>query len=361
MRRILTALILVVCSTAAAWAQFPPLSSYRLLDVGAVPVPEPCSCIEDPFRVPQFVPEPYVGGPAAPLEADVLSRRTRETVARTYASDRASLGTMAAAGLAGSSNDSFATAMHLALRSLLSRTPDVELEEETSRWYHLAAQQDHHDAYVRLAYRYRHGRGVPKDDGAAAYWTYQGASRGEILAMVAMGLTHAGGRGVPQDWTAAVKWWRDAAPRNPLAARFMGDAYTCGLGVERNYDRAVETYTDAAKRGEFTARIRLGDLYAGGCVAGPEDAAIKAYREAADHGSPHAQVALSRLLLEGRGTLADPYTAYQQARLAERRLPDGDLKTLAAERARAAASLLSKFLVADADKMIDALLTASAK
>jgi TPR repeat protein len=237
---------------------------------------------------------------------------------------------MAAAALDGHANDSFAVAMHLALQGFVTGKADPKVEEQTSRWFHLAAQQDHHDAYVRLAYRYRHGRGAPKDDGAAAYWNHQGASRGEVQAMVALGLTYAAGRGVPQDWTAAFQWLHRAAPKSPLATRFVGDAYVCGLGVERDYDRAAAAYVDAAKRGEINASIRLGDLYAGGCIPGQDGAAIKAYMQAADYGYPEAQVTLSELLREGRGTDPDPYTAYRLARLAERRLPDGELRTLAA-------------------------------
>jgi TPR repeat protein len=358
-RRSLVVLALIALSTATAAAQFPPLSTYKLVDAGTVSVD--CPCIRNPFRVPEFVPEGYVTGPGAPLETDTLSRRGRENVARGYADDRAVLSSMATAGLAGSANDSFAVAMHLALQGYVTGKADPTIEEQTSRWFHLAAQQDHHDAYVRLAYRYRHGHGAPKDDGAAAYWNHQGASRGEVQAMVALGLTYAAGRGVPRDWTAAFQWLHRAAPKSALATRFVGDAYVCGLGVERNYDRAAAAYADAVKRGEINASIRLGDLYAGGCIAGQDAAAVKAYTQAADYGYPEAQVALSELLREGRGTDADPYGAYRLARLAERRLPDGDLKTLAAERARVAASLLSRFLIDDADKMVGGMLTAAGK
>ena len=360
-RRTLAVLTFFAVSTATAAAQFPPLSAYKLLDTGVVPVPEACPCIRDPFRVPEYVAEGWASGAAGPLETNALSRRLKADAARGYAAERARLPAMAAVGLAGSANDSFGVAMHLALQGYLTAKPDPAIEEETSRWFHLAAQQDHQDAYVRLAYRYRHGHGVPQDDGAAAYWTHQGASRGEILAMVGMGLTHATGRGVQQSWDAAFHWWQRAAATNALAARFVGDAYVCGLGVDRNYDRAVDTYVDAAKRGEISASIRLGDLYAGGCVSGPDDAAIKAYTAAADQGYPDAQVALSELLLQGRGTYPDPYTAYRLARLAERRLPEGELKAVASERARAAASFLSAFLIADADKMVNAMLTAAAR
>lgn len=356
--RAFVVLTFLAVATATASAQFPPLSAYRLLDTGAVSVAAMCACIREPFRVPEFVPTGYASGPAAPLETDTLSSRARQIAAMGGADDRAILHAKAAAGLAGSPGDSFGMAMDLALRGLLSDTIDAEIDKQASLWFQMAAYQGHHDAFVRLAYRFRHGRGVQQDDGAAAYWTHQGAIRRETLAMVGMGLTFASGRGVPQDWTAALHWWRRAAPTNALATRFIGDAYVCGLGVERNHERAVEAYLSAAKRGEISASVRLGDLYAGGCVADPDGAAIRAYTDAADHGYPDAQVALSELLREGRGTYPDSYRAYQLARLAERRLPDGELKTLAAERARAAADLLPEFLIRDADRMISGLLSA---
>ena len=357
--RTLAILVFLVFPGATASAQFPPLSMYGLLDRGAVPLKEACPCIQDPFRVPQFVPAGYGSGPAAPLETDRLPPGPRKNLAREYAADRANLHASATAALAGSGGDSFGVAMHMALGELLVNAPDPSVAEQTSRWYHLAAQQDHHDAFVRLAYRYLHGRGVPKDDGAAAYWTHQGAVRGERLAMVAMGLTYATGRGVPQDWPTAVEWWRRTAPESAVATLFIGDAYVCGLGVQPSLDRAVEAYRDARTRGEISASIRLGDLYTGGCLAGPQDAAMKAYSHAAEHGYPDAQLALSELLREGRGTAPDAYRAYWFARMAERRLPEGELKTLAAQRAREAAVFLSELWIADAEKMVDSMLKAS--
>ena len=79
--------------------------------------------------------------------------------------------------------------------------------------------------------------------------------------------------------------------------------------------------------------IQLGHLYASGCTAPPaDDAAFKAYQRAADEGYPEAQIALSKLYLEGHGVTAAPYESYFWARLAELRLPAGELQSLAGGR-----------------------------
>ena len=122
------------------------------------------------------------------------------------------------------------------------------------------------------------------------------------------------------DWATAVVWWKRANNW-----RFVGDAYACGLGVEQNDERAAAAYQRAANA-DMMSSIQLGHLYASGCTAPPsDDAAYKAYQRAADDGYPEAQIALSKMYLEGRGVTAVPYQAYFWARLAELRLPAGEL------------------------------------
>ena len=107
--------------------------------------------------------------------------------------------------------------------------------------------------------------------------------------------------------------------------------------------------------------IQLGHLYASGCTAPPsDDAAFKAYQRAADDGYPEAQSALSRMYLEGRGVTAAPYTAYFWARLAELRLPAGELQSQARSRAALAAKFLSAFEISDSDRFVtDVIATGS--
>jgi TPR repeat protein len=230
-------------------------------------------------------------------------------------------------------------------------------DEEAARWFHLAAEQGHSDAYIQLGHRYQKGLGVQPNDQAAAHWFSRGASAGDGNAMVALGLLYAAGRGVPQDWAAAVHWWGRArsGSRLAIASRFLGDAYACGLGVPPDPHRAVVAYREAADAGELSSSVQLGHMLASGCAAPDDEAAFSAYKRAADHGDPEAQIALSALYLQGRGTEASPYMAYLWANLAERRLPDGAMRTLAGTRAAVAARFLSPFEIKDCEALVASL------
>jgi uncharacterized protein len=210
--------------------------------------------------------------------------------------------------------------------------------------------------FVLLGYRHQRGYGVAQSDEAAAYWFHEGAVRDDKTSMVALGLRYANGRGVPQDYLAAVYWWR-RANGTPLASRFLGDALACGLGIDRNPAQAMREYTKAADAGEMSSSIQLARIYLGGCAAAPHvEVAFKHFSRAASAGDPDAQIALSELLLEGQGGEADTSEAYRWARIAERRLPAGELRTQASEKAKTAAARMTKDAVATADRLVDALI-----
>ena len=335
-------------------------SAYDLLDLGPIAAPGQCSCISTPFTV-RYPPGPYGSGPAAPLGVPRPSADDRKLAAVRLAEERVWLPKRAEQGLAGDGSASFSVAMHLMFESAIVGENESN-DQEVFRWFYQAAAQGHSDAFMFLAHRYARGRGVARNDVEAARWFRQAASGdsdGSGISMTAMGLLHAAGRGVRQDWGAALDWWDRARGRHPMASRFAGDAYACGLGVEQNHTRAVAAYKDAAEKGDGSSSIQLGHMYANGCAEGGPEEALKMFRRAADEGHADAQIALSDMLRLGRGSDPDVYRAYFWASLAERRLPAGELKSLAASRAKAAAGLLSSFLMADADKMVDSLIASS--
>jgi TPR repeat protein len=287
-----------------------------------------------------------------------MSAEERKFAAARLTEERVWLPQRAEQGLAGEAIASHSVAMHLMFESAFLGE-DAARDQEVFRWFYQAAVQGHPDAFMFLAHRYARGLGVARDDVAAARWFRRAASNDNAISMTAKGLLHAAGRGVRQDWGAAFDWWQRARARQPLASRFAGDAYACGLGVEQNHERAVSAYKAAAEKGEVTSSIQLGHMYANGCAEGGPESALKMFERAADDGHPEAQIALSDMLRRGRGSDPNAYRAYFWASLAERRLPPGELKTLAARRAKEAAGLLSSFLIADADKMVDSMIASS--
>ena len=342
---------------ASVLAQAPQETSvYDLVDVGPVPVPGLCSCIAAPFMVPYRPGWGFDNGAASPLVAAPLSQMDQ----RRAVEDRASLPLRVEQGAEGDANASLSIAMLLSIESAIVGI-DLRTEEYAFRWLHLAAVQGHHDAFRLVGFRYLRGRGVRQDDAAAAYWFHQGATQGDPISMVGLGLLYAAGRGVPQDWPIAVRWWQRARARAPLANRFLGDAYACGLGVEKDEGLAVSAYKAAADRGELSSSTQLGHMYAKGCAEGSDEAALKAYDRAADAGYPEAQIALSDLIRQGRGADANPYRAYTWARLAELRLPPGELRNLAAERVKAAVRRMNPEALPAQEAMVRQMVAESAR
>ena len=71
-------------------------------------------------------------------------------------------------------------------------------------WQPLAEQGDA-DAQFNLGVMYANGRGVSRDDKAAAEWSRRAAEQGLPAAKAKLGGMYAIGRGVPQDDKAAVQ------------------------------------------------------------------------------------------------------------------------------------------------------------
>ena len=102
----------------------------------------------------------------------------------------------------------------------------------------------------------------------------------------------------------------------------------------------------------MSSAIQLGHMHAGRCANPADDElAFKWYDKAAHQGYPEAQIALASLLLQDRGD-GGPISAYMWAKLAELRLPDGGLRTLAGKRAVEAARRLSPPQIAGTDTLI---------
>jgi TPR repeat protein len=338
-------------------AGLPP--AYDFFDLGPAPAVA-CACVPHPFALSSYRPgwaSAYSSGPAVPLGDPPLSDADRERNRDWYAQEQRDIPAMMNAGLAGSGNDSLAVANHLGLYNVVVG-PDERVEKEAVRWLTRAAEQGHRDACRLLARRYARGLGVAQDYAIAAYWFDQAARKDDPISMVAIGVLRAAGRGVEQSWTEAMRWWRRAETRSPYASRYLGDAYACGAGVEEDHERAAGTYRQAV---DPSAQIQLAHLYLRGCARGEDKDAVAIFRSAANQGSPDAQVELSALLLDGRGGEAEPLEAYRWARIAELRLPPGELKARAGERAAAAARLVPPIVITYEDRMIAGMIESASK
>jgi TPR repeat protein len=340
------ALTLAAFMAVSVVGQSPPpeVKWHVLADVGPLPAPATCGCVTGPFKLTPLRPGwGYGSGPAAPDSDAPPSRFERELQRDRDRETRETLLTNFNDGIAGNQASSFSLALELTTGTALKRD-DVE----AFKWFLLAASQGHENAYVQLGHRYHRGLGVEQSDAAAAYWFYQAALRNDRAAMTALGGLYAAGRGVPHDWPVAVSWWQKAKQW-----QFVGDAYACGLGVAQDNERAVLAYQKGVDADDMSSAIQLGHMHAGGCAARADgEVALKSYEKAAQQGYPEAQVALSTLLLQGRSVPRDPLRAYFWAKMAELRLPAGDLRAAAAKRAAEAAQRLPPEAIAGEDVMV---------
>jgi TPR repeat protein len=65
---------------------------------------------------------------------------------------------------------------------------------------------------------YMAGKGVPRDDAAAARWLQPSAAAGNTAAQNNLGLLYATGQGLPHDHARAAAWFRAAADQGSAEA-----------------------------------------------------------------------------------------------------------------------------------------------
>lgn len=165
------------------------------------------------------------------------------------------------------------------------------------------AEQGHAGAQYGVAQLYDKGRGVAKDDAAAAGWYRKAAEQGDANACNMLGLLYQTGRGVTRDQAMAAQWYRKAADQgHPKAQYNLGSLYEAGQGVTKDYATAAQWYRKAADQGNSYAQNSLGLLYGKG-LGVPRDFGQSAqwHRKSAEQGDPNAQFNLGMLYAAGQG------------------------------------------------------------
>jgi localization factor PodJL len=121
------------------------------------------------------------------------------------------------------------------------------------------------NAQYELAMRLFEGRGLPKDQPAAAQWFERAASLGLAPAQYRLGSMYEKGIGVPRDPTAAKRWYLKAAEAgNARAAHNLAVlSAEPGEGAP-NFPEAVKWFRRAAELGVRDSQYNLAILYARG-------------------------------------------------------------------------------------------------
>jgi localization factor PodJL len=120
-------------------------------------------------------------------------------------------------------------------------------------------------AQYELAMRLFEGRGLPKDQPAAAVWFERAASLGLAPAQYRLGSMYEKGIGVTRDPDAAKRWYLKAAQGgNARAAHNLAVMSAEPGGGEPNYPEAAKWFRRAGELGVRDSQYNLAILYARG-------------------------------------------------------------------------------------------------
>jgi TPR repeat protein len=89
-----------------------------------------------------------------------------------------------------------------------------EIIEEAFAHFHIAAKAGDGDAQGFVAYMYRDGDGVARDDALAFFWMHKAARHGRPCIQRQVGLMYEHGRGVERNLEQAAYWYGLVAEQN---------------------------------------------------------------------------------------------------------------------------------------------------
>ena len=151
-------------------------------------------------------------------------------------------------------------------------------DADAVRAFEQAAQAGHSVAQWRLAFHYRHGRGVERDYAESYRWYRASAEQGLTISMNELGEQYLRGWGVEADEDEAYRWLLasaeagDAQGADALARLYMNE----GVGPYDDDERAAYWFRVSAEAGWMGGMRGLGDAYRRG--RGVEQDRVEALR-----------------------------------------------------------------------------------
>jgi hypothetical protein len=293
-----------------------------------------------------------------PFEDAPISDEDRRRNREWFAEDDLLIRRVSDEALAGNNpNASLAIVTHLGLRTAIFGADDV-VEAEAMKWLTLAAQQGHPEAFRILGHRNAAGHGVAQDYAEAAKWFDLGraAQRSDLDDRDRLSARRRAR--ASQDWAVAIRWWttRRTACRLPRVFRRRVRAAPA-WPRSRAGTRHLQTDRSRSSRRPASSWVT--------CMSG--DAPRPTTRRPSPRsGAPPTRDTRRRRSSSAISSSRDAAASRTHptrywARLAERRLPSGALKTRADESARAAAGLMSAVEIAAGDDRVKAVMEAGAK
>jgi len=183
---------------------------------------------------------------------------------------------------------------------------------EAAYWYRRAAHRNARAARG-LGLAYGRGRGVERNDEAAAAWLARAAEDGDAEAAAYLADGFLRGCGIPRDTMLAVDLAERAAGNGiGLGARLLGEIHTDGLGVPRDEYAAAAWYRKGAELGDaFSMSCFAKILFDGFGVRPDPSAAVEWLWKATEEG-PDGRYLLAMMLFRGEGAAPDAAEARRQ-------------------------------------------------
>lgn len=188
---------------------------------------------------------------------------------------------------------------------------DMEIYEESFKWYEQAASQDNADGLYGLGLCYRKGLGTEKDLAKSFQYFLKASESGLLEAQFALAEAYYFGWGVGMDMTKAMDLYYKAAQKGHAMSEFMiGHHLMFNLGgidssfaitSKRDTMKAFEWFLKSAQKGYHPAQRRIGAFYETGtdpCVRNVNKA-MEWYKKAAAQGNDKALFAIGRLYANG--------------------------------------------------------------
>ena len=230
-------------------------------------------------------------------------------------------------------------------------------KENAIKRYEASSAKGRVDATMKLAFCYRYGEGVERDEKKAREMYAEAAKANHAVGMFMYALCWRVGFGGESSDSEARKWFERAAKaehKQAVAYLFalnaredatiddeaqneeakaqvqalfekartgdaeawykIGEAYLFGVGVKLNWREALKAYKRAANLRCVAAMTRLAVCYLR--FAGEPEKAVSWFRRAADMGRADAMYALSVCFYAGHGVAQNPQTAFEWLRKA---------------------------------------------
>lgn len=162
----------------------------------------------------------------------------------------------------------------------------------------LLARANRGDAKAQrdLAFRYRDGAGVTKDELESLRWAHRAADGGEAEAMDLVGVAYLRGSLIKGNPVIAVAYFKAAAGQCPAAAFNLGQCYFGAQGTAQDVPKALDCWQQAAKAGHGRAAAYAAMAYYSGEGIAPDKALARRLAErAAELNDPSGLVVLGEM------------------------------------------------------------------